>query len=366
MSKRYRVHGDLTAVMHSAFGGGKGVKIYGSTLHGFTELFLELDAASTENNHKVVVRVTTIGEINPFARENPFSAMAPIKLANSLVSDAVFGNEMTHSLNAGNIALNGNVAVPTGKTLMVGNSAVLTEAGLDGALTSTVPPTVTAWTNTFVARGAVANGASLATGLSTASGNYAIANGAAGSNATGAYSYANGSATTASGSHSYANGSGAIASGAYSRASGSGASASGSYSNAFGLNAKASGAYSMANGHHVEVNAFAETALGSANLTDSSGAPGSWQGLDYWFHVGNGTALSSRSDALTILKNGQTTLTNKDWKLNVASDPASVLSDPPSSTDSGGNALVIEGHAVMKGKVILEQPQGDISMGIYD
>jgi hypothetical protein len=29
-------------------------------------------------------------------------------------------------------------------------------------------------------------------------------------------------------------------------------------------------------------------------------------------------------------------------------------------------ALVVEGHARLKGKVIIEQPQGDISMGIYE
>jgi len=32
---------------------------------------------------------------------------------------------------------------------------------------------------------------------------------------------------------------------------------------------------------------------------------------------------------------------------------------------SGGNALVVEGHTLLKGKVIIEQVQGDISMGIY-
>ena len=35
------------------------------------------------------------------------------------------------------------------------------------------------------------------------------------------------------------------------------------------------------------------------------------------------------------------------------------------ATASGGEALVVEGHTRLKGKVIIEQAQGDISMGIY-
>jgi hypothetical protein len=359
--------GGIIAVDHRAVGGGRGVKLHGKN-HGMIHFFLEYDPEHPwggERDHKVTVKISTIGTIHPDARWHTFSEMTPILLMESMVSSVANGDDMTHSLNAGNIALNGNVAVPSGKALTVGNSAVLTEAEFGATLSSVTPPTTTAWTSAFVARGTVSSGASLATGSSVASGSYAIANGSAGAKATGAFSYANGNLTVASGSNSYANGFGATASGGFSRASGSGAIASGSYATASGLNAKANGNYSMASGHYVEVHAFGETAFGSANLTAPLGTADAWGELDYLFHVGNGTAPSSRSDALTILKNGQTTLTNKNWKLNVGSDPTSVLNDPPSTTDSGGNALVIEGHAVMKGKVIIEQAQGDISMGIY-
>ena len=80
--------------------------------------------------------------------------------------------------------------------------------------------------------------------------------------------------------------------------------------------------------------------------------------------VGNGNpnaATFETSNAITTLKNGQTTLTNKAWKAN----PSAPLADPDPTTDSGGNALVVEGHTVLKGKVVIEQVQGDISMGIY-
>jgi hypothetical protein len=85
--------------------------------------------------------------------------------------------------------------------------------------------------------------------------------------------------------------------------------------------------------------------------------------------LGNGYAprnwtepdASTRSNAITTLKNGQTTLTNKHWKAH-ASTP---LADPAAGIASGGEALVVEGHTRLKGKVIIEQAQGDISMGIY-
>ena len=80
--------------------------------------------------------------------------------------------------------------------------------------------------------------------------------------------------------------------------------------------------------------------------------------------VGNGNPDATKfdtSNAITTLKNGQTTLTNKAWKANITAP----LADPIPTTDSGGNALVVEGHTVLKGKVVIEQAQGDISMGIY-
>lgn len=61
---------------------------------------------------------------------------------------------------------------------------------------------------------------------------------------------------------------------------------------------------------------------------------------------------------------GQVTLTNTPWKNRAVS--ISPLADPsPTTTDNEGNALVVEGHTVLKGKVVIEQAQGDISMGIY-
>ena len=109
-------------------------------------------------------------------------------------------------------------------------------------------------------------------------------------------------------------------------------------------------------------------AVGSQNLSASNsitpvGATG-WLEESALLEVGNGNpnaATFETSNAITTLKNGQTTLTNKAWKAN----PSAPLADPDPTTDSGGNALVVEGHTVLKGKVVIEQVQGDISMGIY-
>ena len=86
---------------------------------------------------------------------------------------------------------------------------------------------------------------------------------------------------------------------------------------------------------------------------------------DPLFEVGNGSAprggqeppSTTRSNAITTLKNGQTTLTNKAWKAdpNVA----------PTEDNSYGRALVVEGNTVLNGNVTIAVPQGDISMGIY-
>lgn len=135
-----------------------------------------------------------------------------------------------------------------------------------------------------------------------------------------------------------------------------------------GVGNQAMGFSSFAAGFWTKALTPYSVALGSLNhglgtRTDT------WVETDPLFELGNGIAprsydepaASNRSNAITTLKNGQTTLTNKEWKAN-APDP---LADPDSSNDSGGEALVVEGHTRLRGKVIIEQAQGDISMGIY-
>lgn len=75
------------------------------------------------------------------------------------------------------------------------------------------------------------------------------------------------------------------------------------------------------------------------------------------FVLGNGDITGTeRSNAIETLKNGETTLINKAW------DPEEPLVEPSTPEMSEGRALVVDGHTVLNGKVIISVPQGDIPM----
>ncbi len=98
---------------------------------------------------------------------------------------------------------------------------------------------------------------------------------------------------------------------------------------------------------------------GSSNLDDNSIVIGADA-------IGEGANTTVLGNSLTEKTSvfGQTTLTNNPWKTRIVT--VSPLADPtPATNDSGGNALVVDGHTVLNGKVIISVPQGDISMGIY-
>ncbi len=131
-----------------------------------------------------------------------------------------------------------------------------------------------------------------------------------------------------------------------------------------GVGNRADGFSSFATGFWTKASSYGSVALGSLNVGGGI-APNNWVESDPLFEVGNGSAprqsvepnASTRSNAITTLKNGQTTLTNKAWKANPNVEPT--------EDNSYGQALVVEGNTVLKGKVIIDAPQGDISMGIY-
>ena len=127
---------------------------------------------------------------------------------------------------------------------------------------------------------------------------------------------------------------------------------------------QALGFSSLATGFWTKASSFNAVALGSLSI--GVGASSSaWVETDPLFELGNGQAPRgyeepanpNRSNAITTLKNGPTTFTKKAWKVNPTV--------APTTANSNGEVLVVEGHARLKGMVIIEQPQGDISMGIY-
>jgi hypothetical protein len=130
-----------------------------------------------------------------------------------------------------------------------------------------------------------------------------------------------------------------------------------------GVKNTVSGDYSYGFGLFNSPTAAASISLGSAAI--GGGTTNAWVDTEPLFELGNTQVdvadpvepLVGRSNAITTLKNGQTTLTNKAWKADSNVTPA--------ISNSNGEALVVEGHTRLRGMVVIEQPQGDISMGIY-
>ena len=104
------------------------------------------------------------------------------------------------------------------------------------------------------------------------------------------------------GNYSFASGYGTTASGDFSTAMGQSAIASGIISTAMGINTTASGSISTAMGFHTNAKSMGETVIGLFNTDYTPTATGT----DRLFSIGNGTNHLSRSDAMTVLKNGKT------------------------------------------------------------
>ena len=284
-------------------------------------------------------------------------------------------------LKDGEVQIAGSLVVGGSPTLTQGSASsfmqsqgFLQPSSLGSALNSATPPSSSAWSAAYVPRGNVSNGAHLAFGASSnASAAYATAIGDP-AIASGEYSTARGPNTISSGSFSTATGATVTASGHYSTAVGGNTTASGQYSYARGWYSTANGGTSTAIGWYTSAKSRYETVFGSYNLESNQTSPVVVNGLDALFRLGNGDSIA-RSDAMTVLKNGQTTLTNRAWK----ADPATALA----ASNSNGEALVVEGNSrlmgntqvmgntqltgntQLMGKVTIAQPQGDISMGDY-
>lgn len=104
------------------------------------------------------------------------------------------------------------------------------------------------------------------------------------------------------GLYSSAFGGSTTASGWYSSAFGSGTIASGLFSASFGYATTASGATSFAVGEGTTAQPYDSFVLGRYNTI--SGTSGSWVATDPLFVIGNGSSTSVRSNAVTVLKNG--------------------------------------------------------------
>tara|TARA_R110000796_G_scaffold18967_1_gene57098 strand:+ start:87 stop:1466 length:1380 start_codon:yes stop_codon:yes gene_type:complete len=151
---------------------------------------------------------------------------------------------------------------------------------------------------------------SSATGIesatNTASGQRSTAMGES-TTASGESSTAMGSETTASGRYSTAMGYQTEASGESSTVMGSNTEASGNYSTAMGSGTEASGQSSTAMGESTTASGFGSTAIGQHNVLNSGDAATSFDLTNTALSIGNGTSSAAKSDAFSVLFNGNTT-----------------------------------------------------------
>lgn len=124
--------------------------------------------------------------------------------------------------------------------------------------------------------------------------------------ATATGSTAIGNTSTASGAGSIVLGGGLTASGSYSVAVGNSNTTSGDYSFSAGAFNKSSGLNSSSFGYSTRSKSYSDFSIGTYN--DSTNAPNAitFNSLNRIFEIGNGTADNARSNAMTILFNGNT------------------------------------------------------------
>lgn len=94
--------------------------------------------------------------------------------------------------------------------------------------------------------------------------------------------------------------------GEYSVATGFNTTATGLASLSMGSGSTSLGNFSVTMGDNLEARSGYEIVLGRYNTLASTFNPTAWTGSDRLFSIGNGTSVSDRSNALTILKNGNT------------------------------------------------------------
>jgi hypothetical protein len=136
--------------------------------------------------------------------------------------------------------------------------------------------------------------------------------------------------TQALGTSSFAMGRGTVASGDYSTTFGDGTEASGEQSTALGVITNASGDKSIAMGFDTDADAYLSTVIGRYN--EGGGDGSNWVGTDPIFEIGIGSNITSRENAITVLKDG--TIKLKDYEF-------------PNQDGNNGDVLVTDGNGVL-------------------
>lgn len=157
-------------------------------------------------------------------------------------------------------------------------------------------------------------------------------------------SFATGRETTASGEASHAEGAGTVASGDSSHAEGGSTVASGYGSHAEGTVTSATGHYSHAEGFRTTANHKAQHVFGEYNVSDTSTAPTTSRG-NYVEIVGNGTSVSTRSNARTLDWSGNEVLSG-GLKINSTQDVATQVSLTQAEYDALVSAGTVDNNMI--------------------
>lgn len=210
---------------------------------------------------------------------------------------------------------------------------------------------------------------------STAMGNNSLASGnsslSLGDNttATGNYSTAMGSYTTASGQYSTAIGNFTTAPGGTSIAMGNSTIASGSISTAMGNLSIASGAVSTAMGLFLKSKSCAGFTIGVYNDSANAADPLSINSLNRIFQVGNGTSDLARSNAMTILHNGNTGIGTTTPVALFQVKKGAVLFDSTVGgtpvSGAGTRMMWIPAKAALRAGVAVSNEWDDANIGLY-
>ena len=162
--------------------------------------------------------------------------------------------------------------------------------------------------------------------------------------ATGASSVAIGTNNNAFGQNSMALGYQSVATGAYSNAIGDMNSASGYSSLALGTVSTAQGSNSATLGYRVISKAYAAVVVGMFNNTEDAPIGNASSPSDRIFQIGNGTSDAGRSNALTVLKNGNmgigTVTPAQKFHLVHGTGSGSTSNYPPFVVESSVNAYL--------------------------
>lgn len=200
------------------------------------------------------------------------------------------------------------------------------------------------------------------------------------SKATGANSFASGYGAWASGDHSFALGNNAKASGYYSFASGPFSTAPSGGSIAIGFASNAAGGYSatlgyfsstLANmsvsaGYFTKAQSFAGMSVGHFNDSAYAGSTNSITAANRIFQIGNGTADNARSNAMTVLQNGNVGVgvLNPTTKLHVKGEVGFWSSNKTWTVgyDSTNHYFFIDEYG--NGKKLFIKDGGNVGIGI--